>query len=91
MDISSIRNLINKGEGITIEFKSSQEELTQSGFETVVAFLNTIGGYLFLGVADDGTITGVAAGTATITASMTYDGLTYTDTCNVTVTESTGA
>ena len=39
----------------------------------------------------NGTITGVAAGTATITASMTYDGLTYTDTCNVTVTESTGA
>lgn len=39
----------------------------------------------------NGTITGVAAGTATVTASMTYDGLTYTDTCNVTVTESTGA
>lgn len=39
----------------------------------------------------NGTITGIAAGTATITASMTYDGLTYTDTCNVTVAESTGA
>lgn len=40
---------------------------------------------------DGGEITGVDAGTAVITASMTYDGVTYTDTCNVTVTESTGA
>ena len=40
---------------------------------------------------DGGEITGVDAGTAVITASMTYDGATYTDTCNVTVTESTGA
>ena len=39
----------------------------------------------------NGTITAVDAGTAIITASMTYDGVTYTDTCNVTVTESTGA
>ena len=39
----------------------------------------------------DGVITGKAAGNAVITASMTYDGTTYTDTCNVTVTEATGA
>lgn len=34
---------------------------------------------------DGGVITGVAAGTATITATMTYDGVAYTDTCHVTV------
>lgn len=39
----------------------------------------------------NGTITAVAEGAAVITASMVYDGTTYTDTCNVTVTESTGA
>lgn len=33
----------------------------------------------------DGTVTGVSEGTATITASMTYDGDTYSDTCHVTV------
>lgn len=33
-----------------------------------------------------GTVTGVAAGTANITASITVDGKTYTDTCVVTVT-----
>ena len=37
-------------------------------------------------VTQSGVIEGVGAGTATITASMTYDGVTYTDTCNVTVT-----
>lgn len=35
---------------------------------------------------EDGVITGVAAGSATITASMTYNNVTYTDTCEVTVT-----
>lgn len=59
MDTSGLKELINKGEGISIEFKASQEELTQSGFETVVAFLNTIGGYIFLGVSDNGTIVGI--------------------------------
>jgi hypothetical protein len=39
----------------------------------------------------NGEITGVEAGSAVITASMTYDGTTYTDTCNVTVTEPAGA
>ena len=33
----------------------------------------------------DGLITGVAEGNATITATMTYNGNTYTDTCAVTV------
>lgn len=36
---------------------------------------------------DGGVVTGVAEGTATITATMTYDGATYTDTCSVAVTE----
>lgn len=39
----------------------------------------------------NGVVTAEATGSATITASMTYDGVTYTDTCNVTVTEPAGA
>lgn len=39
----------------------------------------------------NGVITAVAEGSAVITASMTYDSETYTDTCNVTVTAATGA
>jgi len=34
----------------------------------------------------NGTVTGVAEGTATITASITVDGTTYTDSCTITVT-----
>ena len=37
-------------------------------------------------VSADGTVTGVAAGTSTITASITVGGTSYTDTCTVTVT-----
>lgn len=59
MNLNFIQDLIKTGEGINIEFKSSQEELTQSGFETIVSFLNTIGGYLILGVNDDGKVVGV--------------------------------
>ena len=36
---------------------------------------------------EDGVVTGVAAGNATITASITVDGVTYSDTCAVTVSE----
>lgn len=36
-------------------------------------------------VSSNGTVTGVAAGSATITATITYDGSSYTDTCAVTV------
>ncbi|WP_078788028.1 Ig-like domain-containing protein [Eubacterium ruminantium] len=35
----------------------------------------------------DGVVTGVSAGTATITAKITVDGVDYTDTCNIIVTE----
>lgn len=36
-------------------------------------------------VSDKGVVTGVASGSATITATATIDGVTYTDTCTVTV------
>lgn len=35
----------------------------------------------------DGVVTGVSAGTTTITAKITVDGVDYTDTCNIIVTE----
>ena len=41
-------------------------------------------------VSSDGTVTGVAAGSATITASITVGGTSYTDTCAVTVTSAGG-
>ena len=48
-------------ETLTIEFKSDLKKYGEDAslFEDVVAFANTEGGDLYLGVEDDGTITGV--------------------------------
>jgi len=51
--MSSIIDIINFGESQTVEFKTSfQKELITS----VVAFANTRGGKILVGVSDDGTI-----------------------------------
>ena len=46
-------------ENITTEFKECRNKLPKNLFETICAFLNRMGRDIFLGVADDGTITGV--------------------------------
>jgi len=50
-------------EGITKEFK---REYTEDIKKTVIAFANTNGGEIWIGVADDGTVVGVAHPDATI-------------------------
>ena len=53
---SNILELINNGENQTTEFKTSfQKEV----IESIVAFANTKGGKVFIGVSDDGTVVGV--------------------------------
>jgi len=47
-------------EGLALEFKEARESLPKTLSETICAFLNMDGGLIFLGVADDGTVTGVA-------------------------------
>lgn len=52
--------MIPNGETLTVEFKSDVSKYPDSEiFEAVVAFANTDGGDLYLGVEDDGTITGL--------------------------------
>lgn len=61
--------LINKGESERIEFKSTLRKNLHSGrpdpnmelacLKTIAAFLNSNGGTLFIGVADDGSIIGI--------------------------------
>lgn len=50
-----INEIIRRGEGYTVEFK---QELNEELLKTVVAFLNTEGGLILIGVADDATIRG---------------------------------
>ena len=57
--IEQVRQILKEGEGITVEFKTSRNELNKNAFESICAFLNRKGGHLLLGVADNGTIEGV--------------------------------
>lgn len=53
-------NKINFGESLTDEFKSDVKKLSDEVIiDCVVAFANTNGGRLYLGVEDDGSITGL--------------------------------
>lgn len=52
--------IIPEKESLTVEFKSDVKKLSNNEiFDAVVAFANTDGGDFYLGVEDDGTITGV--------------------------------
>ncbi|MDY0279825.1 MAG: putative DNA binding domain-containing protein [Salinivirgaceae bacterium] len=53
MNTEKIKELIQQGEGLTIEFKRSREDLPVNLFETGCAFLNRNGGAILLGVKDD--------------------------------------
>lgn len=59
---------------LTAETYPSGETVTWTSSDSTVATVSS------------GTVTGVKAGTATITASITVDSKTYTDSCTVTVT-----
>jgi len=54
-----LEQIIQQGEGLTIEFKQARNGLPRDLFETVCAFLNRKGGHLVLGVQDNGTVIGV--------------------------------
>ena len=58
MEISHAQKLIAQGEGETIEFKRKTAH-PEKIVKELVAFANTSGGHLFIGVDDDGSIPGV--------------------------------
>lgn len=51
--------LIRKGEGVGLEFKTCRNQINRDVYETVCAFLNRYGGTILLGVADSGDIQGI--------------------------------
>ncbi len=59
MTNQEIKNIIEKGENIQTEFKTSRTKLPNNLFETICAFLNTKGGIILLGVNDNGKIIGI--------------------------------
>ena len=59
MLLEHIQKLLDEGEGLTVEFKKCVSELSNSVFETACSFSNRYGGYMLLGIDDDGEIIGV--------------------------------
>jgi ATP-dependent DNA helicase RecG len=57
MNLSTLKRLVAKGEGPTLEFKRSTGELREA-LQTVCAFLNGDGGTVVFGVRPDGTLIG---------------------------------
>ena len=77
-----IMDLLRKGESLTVEFKSDAKGLPDRDMiAAVVSLANTEGGDLFLGVEDDGTITGLqpnhenVSGLAALIANKTIPSL----------------
>jgi ATP-dependent DNA helicase RecG len=59
MESQRIEYILQKGEGLTIEFKRAASALPNNLFETVCAFLNRNGGTILLGITDEGEVCGV--------------------------------
>ena len=58
LDLRNLRNLVRHGEGIRLEFKM-KVKFPEKIIKELVAFANTEGGHLFVGVSDAGVIEGV--------------------------------
>lgn len=58
MNLEELNRVVQLGEGLTLEFKTRVPKPERIAKE-VIAFANTMGGRLLLGVEDDGTIKGV--------------------------------
>jgi ATP-dependent DNA helicase RecG len=61
--VEQISSLLQSGESQTLEFKSSFDRET---IETLVAFANTNGGKVLIGIADDPSVRGVTLGKETL-------------------------
>jgi ATP-dependent DNA helicase RecG len=78
-----LRDTLARGETLTVEFKSDRKPLPDRELvAAIVALANTEGGTLFLGVEDDGTVTGAhrnhqdSAGLAALIANKTNPSIT---------------
>lgn len=61
MTSEEIKKLIQKGEKIDVEFKSSKDALTKDIYDSVCSFNNRNGGHILLGVNDDKEVIGVSS------------------------------
>ncbi len=71
LTMEKLLEIIHSGESLGVEFKSDRGKLSDSIiYEEIVALANTNGGFLLIGVEDDGTITGAKPRHGKTTDSM---------------------
>ncbi len=54
-----MKELLSKDEKITVEYKTCQYDIQEDVYETVCSFSNRYGGYIIMGVEDDGIPIGI--------------------------------
>ena len=54
MNLTELKSLLKAGEWNDVEFKSAKAAVPKSAFETVSAFANTHGGWIILGISQQG-------------------------------------
>ena len=59
MIAKQLHEIINGGEGLTVEFKECRTQVNRDVYESICAFLNRNGGHIVLGVQDNGSISGI--------------------------------
>ncbi|GEM_PF-860796 len=64
MEAELLSETIAQGESASVEFKRCGAQPGQDTFEAICAFANHMGGSVYLGVEDNGTVAGVAEGAA---------------------------
>ena len=60
MDKQKLESILKIGETIAVEFKRCGNGIENDVYETVCSFLNRFGGDIFMGVLNDGTVSGVS-------------------------------
>jgi ATP-dependent DNA helicase RecG len=75
MTTDELKEILARGEDISTEYKKCKDELGNSVYETVCSFSNRYGGYMILGVDDDGTVLGVNPDAAAIMKKNFTDAL----------------
>lgn len=59
MEANTIKSILKIGETIAVEFKRCGNGIENDVYETVCSFLNRFGGDIFMGILDDGTVSGI--------------------------------
>lgn len=59
MDLKTLQSMLTIGETVAVEFKRCGNGIESDTYETVCSFLNRFGGDIFMGVLDNGTVSGI--------------------------------